>query len=167
MQTIDEVKHQVTDLVGKVVGAGGQRTSTQSVTIEGPRERVEALWRDPVRLSRLLGDIGEVHASDDRYDWVIGHDDGPQATWRTTLTTRDNDLCFSGDLEGSAAEMCVEFAQAPKDLGTEVTVRLQSPLPGLLTGAMTFTLLYRMRALLQTGEMPTLEHNPSARRDAR
>jgi len=44
---------------------------------------------------------------------------------------------------------------------------VRSPLPGLLTGAIAFKLLYRMRALLQTGELPTLEHNPSARPGAR
>ncbi|WP_040801020.1 SRPBCC family protein [Nocardia higoensis] len=166
MHTIDEVKHQVNDLVGKVVGAGGERTSVQSVTIAAPREQVEECWRDPVRLSRLLGDTGEVRSNADRVDWTFGHDDA-QTTWRTTRTTEPDGLRYSGDLAGSDAELRVEFTQAPKDLGTEVTVRVRSALPGLMTGAMAFKLLYRMRALLQTGELPTLEHNPSARPGAR
>ncbi|SLH72109.1 Uncharacterised protein [Mycobacteroides abscessus subsp. abscessus] len=32
---------------------------------------------------------------------------------------------------------------------------------------MAFKVLYRARALLQTGELPTLAHNPSARAGAR
>jgi len=167
VHAIDEVKSQVSDLVGKVLGAGGERSSTQSVTVIAPREKVEEFWRDPVRLSRVLGDVGEVRATDDRYDWILGHDDGPETTWRTTLSTESDGLRFAGEFEGSDAELRVEFAQAPKDLGTEVTLRVRSPLPGLLTGAIAFKLLYRMRALLQTGELPTLEHNPSARPGAR
>ncbi|WP_067857336.1 hypothetical protein [Nocardia shimofusensis] len=167
MHTIDEVKHRVNDVMGKVIGAGGERTSTRSVTIAVPRDQVEDCWRDPVRLSRVLGDTGEIRPTADSIDWIFGHDDGPRTTWQTTLTTEPNGLRFSGDLAGAEAELRVEFAQAPKDLGTEVNVRMRSPLPGLLTGAMAFKLLYRMRALLQSGEFPTLEYNPSARSGAR
>ncbi|MCW2552947.1 MAG: putative integral rane protein [Mycobacterium sp.] len=46
---------------------------------------------------------------------------------------------------------------------TEVIARVSSPAPGALTGALTFKALYRARALLMTGEMPTIRYNPSAR----
>ncbi|WP_280506943.1 hypothetical protein [Nocardia farcinica] len=72
-----------------------------------------------------------------------------------------------GPAAGGDAQLHIEFAEAPADLGTEVTLRVTAPVPGLLTGAVAFKVLYRARALLQTGELPTLAHNPSARAGAR
>jgi hypothetical protein len=64
-------------------------------------------------------------------------------------------------------EIILDFSEAPRGQGTEVTLRLKTPAPALLSGALAFKALYRARALLQTGEMPTLKINPSARKAAR
>ena len=61
----------------------------------------------------------------------------------------------------------VAFRPAPNHLGTELSLRLKTPAPDLLTGALAFKILYRCRALLQTGEVPTIRSNPSARPSAR
>ena len=63
----------------------------------------------------------------------------------------------------SAAHVLLEFRDASRDRGTEIVARVSAPAPGLLTGPLTFKALYRARALLQTGEVPTLHHNSSAR----
>ncbi|WP_280504955.1 hypothetical protein [Nocardia farcinica] len=166
MHTIDEVKQNVTGLVGRVVGANGRRSSVQSVTIAAPRARVEQCWRDPVRMSRVLGDLGDVRAVADRVDRAFRRGD-EGVVLRTTYVTEPDGMGYRGQLAGADAELRVRFAPAPGHLGTEVTVWTRSALPGPLTGAAVYKLLYRMRALLQTGELPTLVHNPSARSGAR
>ncbi|NAZ77430.1 hypothetical protein GTQ99_18670 [Kineococcus sp. T13] len=63
--------------------------------------------------------------------------------------------------EGSAL-LTVLALPAPRDLGAEVRFVLDLP-----AGAVAFTLLYRLRALLQTGEIPTLRPQPAAREEDR
>lgn len=48
-------------------------------------------------------------------------------------------------------------------LGTEVTLTLQLPAPNVVLRGAAFKVLYRARALLQTGELPTLTPTPAAR----
>ncbi|CAA9384346.1 MAG: hypothetical protein AVDCRST_MAG35-35, partial [uncultured Quadrisphaera sp.] len=64
---------------------------------------------------------------------------------------------------GTGHEVALSLAPAPQDLGTEATLRLDLPVPGLAAGALAFTLLYRLRALLQTGEVPPPPPPPAAR----
>ncbi|GAB2682285.1 SRPBCC family protein [Nocardia goodfellowii] len=167
MSYIDKAKEQLTDLVGKVIdsGSGG---GAQTVTISRPRAEVEQFWRDPEKLSQVLGELAEVRSTEPmRYEWVLHRADEEPITWDTTLETEPDGLRFvraagNGD-PAEPAEIRVTFRDAPRELGTEVTLRVKSPVPDLLTGAATFKALYRARALLQTGEVPTLAHNPSAR----
>lgn len=171
MNYIDKAKEQLTDLVGKVIDTGSSAGNTQTVTISKPRAEVEEFWRDPEKLSQVLGDVAEVRSTGPRsYEWVLRHGDDERVTWDTTLITDEEGLRFvraAGDgAPEERAQIQVTFREAPRELGTEVTVRVTSPIPDLLTGAATFKALYRARALLQTGEVPTLEHNPSARAGA-
>ncbi|MBF6250772.1 hypothetical protein [Nocardia farcinica] len=166
---VSGVKEQVTDLVGKVAGTVGSRTSAQTLTVAATRERIAAFWRDPASLSQVLGEFGAVSCPEpDRYDWTLRRDGEEIATWHTTLSTDADGLRYTGAAaDGVDAQLRIEFAEAPADLGTEVTLRVTAPVPGVLTGAVAFKVLYRARALLQTGELPTLAHNPSARAGAR
>lgn len=60
--------------------------------------------------------------------------------------------------------MTVEAWPAPQGLGAEVVLRLTVPAgTGEVGGGLAFTMLYRLRALLQTGEAPTLGKVPSGR----
>jgi hypothetical protein len=135
---VSEQVQKLTDKLGSKTGTGEW---SQTVTIERPRGEVEEFWRDSDRVSGLLHDAGQdirvVEAGKLR---VVGAQDSENAV----------------DVE-------VSFADAPRDLGTEVTLRGRTPGVGLAAGAAAFTALYRARALLQTGEAPSLEHNPSAR----
>jgi hypothetical protein len=80
----------------------------------------------------------------------------------------DNDgVRFTGLGDGDNKSITVELRSAPHDLGTEVTLHVEAPGPAFISGAVAYTILYRARALLQTGEVPTLASNPSARRSAR
>lgn len=162
MDYIDKAKHQVVDLVGKVVGASGGGVSTQTMTMARPRDEVRRFWRDPDNLSAVLQGIAQVReAGPDRLEWTFEQLGDDALRWETDVVDDADELRFTGEHD---EKIRLRFADAPHDLGTEVTVRTTSPAPGLLTGAAAFTALYRARALLQTGEMPTLEHNPSGRR---
>ena len=49
------------------------------------------------------------------------------------------------------------------DRGLPQVVRLDLPVPGLAAGAMAMALGYRARALVMTGEVPTITPQPAAR----
>ena len=68
----------------------------------------------------------------------------------------------AGDEAEGSALLAVRALPAPRDLGSEVRFELDLP-----AGAVAFTLLYRLRALLQTGEIPTLRPQPAAREEDR
>ncbi|MEU1995738.1 SRPBCC family protein [Nocardia gamkensis] len=173
MHYIDDTKHLLSDLVGWLIESASSYSSSQTVTIARPRAEVERFWRDPANLSEVLGDVAEVRSTEPSiYEWTLHSGTDGRTTWKTTLREEDGHLRFVGSEDEDSAsarglEVDLGFRDAPRDLGTEVTMRARTPLPDLLTGAAMFTALYRARARLQTGEMPTLAHNPSARSSAR
>ncbi|MEV3901814.1 SRPBCC family protein [Mycobacterium sp. NPDC050551] len=166
MSALDTAKKQAAEVAGKLADQLPQRTATQSVTISVPLERVRQFWRNPDELSVVLGDVGEVEVTGpDRYRWRLQA--GPvKTTWESRLQEDISGVRFAG-IDDDRNEIVVTYREAPRDLGTEVTVHAKSPAPGLLTGALAFKVLYRVRALLQTGEVPTIRSNPSARDSAR
>lgn len=156
----------VTTAVGvtKAVGAASSRGHPQIVTIGRPRAEVEQLWHDPRLLSRVFAEMASVHhAEGARYVWRLGPDDGETVTWTTTLTEEPGRLRFTGTDDPAGTYLQVDFRDAPRGLGTEVTLCVRASLPDILTDTAAFAALYRARALLQTGEIPTLAGNPSTR----
>ncbi|QTJ67247.1 hypothetical protein HYG77_17810 [Rhodococcus sp. ZPP] len=172
MHYIDKAREQLVDLVGKVVDSTAGSGNSQTLTISRPRSEVEQFWRDPGKLSEVLGDVAEVRSTEPGiYEWTLNPGADELTTWNTTLVEEDGRLRFVGktgdDSTADPPEVELTFRDAPHDLGTEVTIRAKTPVPDILGGAATFKALYRARALLQTGELPTLRHNPSARHAAR
>jgi len=68
-----------------------------------------------------------------------------------------------GDLP--VAEAFLDFGPEVGDWGTTttVTLRLESALPGTATHTLAGKAVRRLKALAETGEVPTTEHNPSGR----
>lgn len=164
MSYLDFAKDQVLGAMKKVASMQPRRANGQTVTIACPVERIEEFWRDPEQMSVVLGDIAQVELrSPDRYRWRFLN--GPKAVWESELIPEPEGLRFVGTGDGN--QIAVSYRPAPGKLGTEVTLRLKAPAPGLLTGAAAFKALYRLRALMQTGEVPTIRSNPSARKSAR
>ncbi|MFF0488210.1 hypothetical protein ACFYTQ_04225 [Nocardia sp. NPDC004068] len=165
---VDKAKSQVSELVGKLVGGSGGEPG-QTLTITRPRAQVALFFRDPANWSRVLGDLAEVRPGPEgSYEWSVRRSGAETLSWNTELVDDENGMRFVGTRSGDSGPMWIrlEFSDAPNDLGTEVRLAAHTPLPDLLTGAAAFTVLYRARALLQTGEIPTLAHNPSARTTA-
>lgn len=158
---LDTAKDQVRSLAGRVFDGrssdGRSAATRQTVTVTRPVDEVDAFWRDPQRLSAAFGDLGEVRFTEpDRYRWRLRVGD-EEVDWDSRLTPGNPSLRFVDDT-GHRIE--VGRRPAPGGRGTEVTLSADLPLPDLLAGAAVFTVLYRMRALLQTGEVPTIALNP-------
>src|SRR5437868_9728261 len=118
-----------------------RRTTTQTVTIACPLERIEQFWRDPKQLSVVLGDIAEVEpVGQDGYRWSLLN--GGDATWESRLVAEPDGVRFVGNGDGN--ELAVRYRPAPRDLGTEVTLRVTAPAPGLLSGGAAYQVLYRL-----------------------
>lgn len=161
---LDIAKKQVLGAVKTVTAALPRHATGQTVTIACPVERIEQFWRDPEQMSVVLGDIAEVERrGPERYSWRSLT--GPKVVWESELVPEPEGLRFVGTRDKN--QITVTYRHAPGKLGTEVTLRVGAPAPGLLAGAATFKALYRLRALMQTGEVPTIRHNPSARKSAR
>jgi hypothetical protein len=67
-----------------------------------------------------------------------------------------------------AADASFEFAEELRDWGTVVTVelRLEAAVPGMTAQTLAGKLVRRLKALAETGEVPTTAANPAARNDA-
>ncbi|BCN64244.1 hypothetical protein [Prescottella equi] len=169
MNYLDNVVQKVGQVVGEAVGHVSKSDATQSVTIARPRDEVTQFWRDPQSLSAVFDQAAEVRAGDvaGEYVWSpVGSPDDAES-WRATLREDEDGFRFTttgGDATGPTPGFVLGFRDAPHGLGTEVTLRARTPLPEFLSSLAAFAVLYRARALLQTGEVPTLRDNPSARR---
>ncbi len=168
---VGTAKEQLRHVAGAVAHRTGLREQSQSVTISADPQTVQQLFGDPGRLSEVLGDIAEVQhtGGDDTFRWIFRQGPLDGASWDSVLIADSGRLRFvdADQSGGTGSEISLEFSAAPRDRGTEVTLRVKSPAPGLLSGALAFKALYRARALLQTGEIPTIRKNPSARKSAR
>lgn len=172
MNVVDAAKEKAKELVEKVTEKVAEAATTdsrvQAITINRPREEVVALFGDPERLSIVFGDFARVtEAGPDRQRWTFD-DDGGGPIWDCVVSRDSADrLRFVDVNPDRSTEIILDFADAPQDRGTEVVARVSAPAPGALTGVMTYKALYRARALLQTGEVPTIARNPSARDSSR
>lgn len=169
MSVVDKAREQAKNLVTKVTDKVAEAITTdspvQAVTIGRPRAEVVAVFTDPDLLSVVFGDVADVQSvGADRLRFAFGTD-GP--TWECVVNGDDEQIRFVDVHPDGTMQFQLMFRDAPGERGTEVIARLSSPGPGALTGALIFKVLYRARALVMTGEVPTIARNPSARSSAR
>lgn len=141
---------------------GGHTTEQQTLTIARTVEDVLRACRDPDVLDTMLAPAGSVHrGSTGVYAWTVA-----DTTIETQVHVEPNRVVFSTGSPTAPGDpvVAVEAWPAPRDLGAEVVLRLTVPAgTGKVGGGLAFTMLYRLRALLQTGEAPTLGDVPSGR----
>jgi uncharacterized membrane protein len=159
----EQVKHLVEVVTDKVTDAATTESRIQAITIGRPRADVIRLFQDAELLAEVVGDFAEVHsAGEGRLRWTFLFDGG--VAWDCVIVIEDDIRVRFVDVNPDrTAELTLEFRDAPQDRGTEVTARVSSPAPGTLTGPLAYKMLYRARAVLLTGEAPTIKYNPSAR----
>ncbi|WP_162224197.1 SRPBCC family protein [Halorussus salinus] len=154
-------------------------TIRRAVTVGAPADDLYEFWRDPERLTRIAGEVAEVAAAgDERHRWTLAAPLGLTVGWETEiLEDRPGEVLRWRSEAGALVphEASVRFRPAPADRGTEVTLELLVDPPGGSAGAKALDLLgvvpetlaskalYRFKSLAETGEIPTLERNPSAR----
>lgn len=164
--------------------AGGQINSAapeiqRSITINRSPEDLFAFWNNPENLARIMAHFAEVTPEGggitrwkvrgpmrQMFEWTsrqTAEEPGRKLSWQSlpggTMVTRGH----------------VEFKPGPESTGTEVRlwVQFEPPLGAIGEGlaktlhmlprAIAGQALRRFKSLVETGEIPTLDNNPSTR----
>lgn len=159
----------------------GEPSIERSITVGKPAEELSEYWREPDQLTRIVGEFADVSATatgEDRHRWLVHAPLGRHVDWETRLVEeRPGELLRWESSDGALIphEATVQFQPAPGDRGTEVTLEIQYDPPGgplgnaamqrlgVVPEALAGTALDRFKSLAETGEVPSLEKNPSAR----
>ncbi len=155
----------------------------RTITIGKPADELYRFWREPRNLSRIMGHFAEVTAaSEDRTHWLVHGPLGRSVEWDAQVVEdRPGEFLRWESLEEAKLrnEGSVSLRPAPGDWGTEVTLRFRFDPPGgaigkaalkrlgAVPGTLAGRALRRLKSLVETGEIPTTERNPSARSGAR
>jgi uncharacterized membrane protein len=151
----------------------------QSITISKPADELYRLWQEPRTLPQVLGHFADIEATDSGQSRWRVHGPLKQTLEFSTRVVEQREaelLRWESDpQQSSRLEGSVSFKRAPRDLGTEVTLQLTLQPPAGRVGVMLAKLLgpapkllvqkalRRFKSLAETGEIPTLMHNPAAR----
>ncbi|MFC7213084.1 SRPBCC family protein [Saliphagus sp. GCM10025334] len=159
--------------------SGAAPAVERSITIDRSPEELFERWRDPDTVTRVLGPVVDVTADDpDVWTWRIAGPFDRQWTWKTEVVESEPGTFIGWESHDDAAIPSwgtVRFRPAPADRGTVVTLDLNFDPPGgalgdaavnrggIIPATLVTKTLRRFKALIETGEIPTLERNPSAR----
>lgn len=153
----------------------GSAVVEESITIGRPREELYESATDAETVTQVLRPAAVVsEEGDGLWVWTVELPLGREMALETELVEDGEGLRWESrgrvDVKG-----IVTFEPAPADRGTELAVRVDADLPGgalgaavarktgLLPETLASKALYRFKSLVETGEIPTLEANPSAR----
>ncbi|GMT96089.1 hypothetical protein KH5H1_02080 [Corallococcus caeni] len=152
----------------------------RTITVGRPAEELYRLWGEPSTLNLLMAhfaDVTPTRGGDGRH-WQVHGPLGRELSWDSRVVEdRPPELHRWESTEDSPVKVegQVRFKPAPADWGTEVTLHLAFAPPGGALGEalakrlraipalQVMKVLRRFKSLAETGEMPTLDHNPSAR----
>lgn len=163
----------------------GQLTAHGSVLLNCSPEEAYRFWHDFENLSRFMRHIYSINKTgESRYRWTALAPLGVRLTWEAEIVAdRQNELISWRSLPGSEVEVdgSVEFRNAPSNRGTIVeSVVIYRPPAGVLGKSVaklfgrypSFIMrqdLRRFKALVEAGEIPTIEgqsHGPRSRKIA-
>jgi len=155
------------------------RLISRVITVGKPRDQLYRKWCDPQLLSSLFGDALKLSVEGEgRIRMRMDVPGRRQMNWTSRLVeqVQNTSLVWRTDPGTTVPhEMFVGFRDAqPAEWGTEVTLgisllsndrltRTLAQLTHLVDEAMLGKVLRRFKSLVETGEMPTLAHNPAAR----
>ena len=151
----------------------------RSVTIDSSPDVLFRFWRNFENLPRVMSHLESVTEVDaGRSHWVVKAPAGRTVEWDAVVHAETtNELIAWRSTEGSQIPNAgsVRFRAAPGGRGTEVTVSLEYSPPLGQVGALVATMfgeepgmqvredLRRFKALIEAGEVPTTEGQPSGR----
>lgn len=151
----------------------------RSITIGESPEELYDRWREPETHEQMWAHFAEVtQTEENQQHWAVGGPMDVTVEWDAEVVEDEpGEFLRWESLPGATVpnEGSVRFTPRPNRDETEVTLRVRfDPPGGSLTTAtadrLDFvpetaagTALQRFKALVETGEIPTLEDNPSAR----
>lgn len=169
-------------------GARGSRVSVpgnrgikveKSVTVNRPANELYSFWRNFQNLPRFMDHLESVTVQDDRRShWVAKAPAGTTVEWDAEIINeKENELIAWRSLPGADVDNAgsVRFEEATGGRGTTVKVSLEYDPPGGVVGATIAKLfgeepswqvqedLRRFKQVMETGERPTTEGQPSGR----
>ena len=163
---------------------GASRRATHieaSFTINKPADELYRFWRQVENLPKFMQHIESVQASGRRLHWVARGPLGGKLSWDTEITDeKENEWIAWRSVEGMPLRHSgsVHFEPAPGNRGTIVTVAIQyqplsngvgrilSELLGELPQRQLREELRHFKQLMEAGEIPTTEGQPSGRRSS-
>lgn len=171
-------RNSSTDTRVALGGSGGIHVR-QSVTIGRPLVELWEFWRNLENLPRFMDHLESVRTTGPgRSHWVAKAPAGMRVEWDAEIINEvEHQVIGWRSLPGSQVTSAgsVNFDDAGEDRGTRVTVHLQYEPPGGRLGALFARLfgeepsqqiredLRRLKQLLEAGENPTVEGQPSGR----
>ncbi len=151
----------------------------RSITIEKSADELYHFWREPQHVSEIMGSFAEATAAGGgRMHWRTQGPFAQSMEWDTQIVEeRPGELLRWKSIDGAQLpnEGMIRFRPAPADWGTEATLyfRFEPPggalgnsaakLLGVVPRVLAEKALRRFKSLAETGEIPTLERNSSAR----
>jgi uncharacterized membrane protein len=163
------------------VALGGDRGVhvKESVTINKPVAEIYSFWRNLENLPRFMDHLESVRSTGpQRSHWVAKAPAGMHVEWDAEIINEtENKVIGWRSLPGSQVTSAgsVNFDDAGPERGTRITVHLQYEPPAGRLGALFAKLfgeepsqqihedLRRLKRLLEAGEVPTTEGQPSGR----
>jgi uncharacterized membrane protein len=156
---------------------------SRSITIQRDQDEIRRALQDPGFVSQVMAPFASVQpvGGDGRSHWTFNAPIGVlrrRLAFDSQMAGDDGDNAVrwqSSNEAGFRSATAAELRAAPADWGTELTLRMRIEPPGGSIGAALLRLiervpdlltdkgLRRFKALIETGEIPTLAHNPSAR----
>ncbi len=153
----------------------------RAVTVNRPRPELYQMWRDLENLPRFMEHLESVTVDETdpgRSHWVAKGPLDRRVEWDSeVIEERENELLVWKSLPGSTVESMgrVEFADAPVGRGTVVRVSMEYNPPAGSLGAAFAKLFGRepghqikedlrhFKQIMEAGEIPTVEGQPSGR----
>jgi uncharacterized membrane protein len=173
--------YQMMEINRSEVGNKGIQVQ-RSVTVNLPREQLYRIWRNFENLPRFMEHLQSVDVDEatggKSSHWVANAPFGREVEWDAEMTAeRENEYIAWRSLPGSTVESegSVRFADAPGRRGTIVTVSMQYNPPAGSMGAAVARLfgeepgqqlrddLRHFKQIMETGEIPSVEGQPSGR----
>lgn len=155
----------------------------KSFTVDRPVEEVYAFWRDFENLPRFMQHLESVEVKDDkRSHWVAKAPAGMSVEWDAEIVNEvPNEVIGWRSVESSqvANAGSVRFREAPGGRGTYVDVDMEYVPPADVVGNLIARLfgeapdvqvesdLRRFKQIMEAGEVPTTEGQPSGPRPTR
>lgn len=151
----------------------------KSVTINAPATQLYEFWRRFDNLPRFMNNLESVEVLDDkRSRWTTRGPAGTSVSWEAEIINEvPNELIGWRSVEGSRVDNAgsVHFTPLPGNRGTELKVVLRYDPPAGVVGATLSKILgddpaanvqedlRRLKALVETGEVPTVKDQSTGR----